>query len=35
MITGVALDHGNKTYHEECFACKVCKQSISGKKTVD
>jgi len=30
MVIGVALDHGGKCYHEECFACKICKESISG-----
>lgn len=32
MITGVAMDHGGKCYHEECFTCKACHESLEGKK---
>lgn len=30
MITGVAMDHGGKCYHEACFTCNTCRQSLEG-----
>jgi len=32
LVTEVAMDHGGKCYHEACFVCTTCKESLEGKK---